>query len=287
MGKYLVGIDAGTSGCKVCVFDFNGKLIGSDYREYPCYYPHEGWVEQIPEDITPVMFETCKTAIKESGVDAKDISGVGLSSQGSVIGLLDQNGHLLRPFVGWQDLRGSDRELEWYTKQISRAEHYQITGDPLGFVFSVLKMIWLRQNEPENWEKTALFSTHQDYFLKQLGADDYYTDFSSASREGMMDINTNQWSKKVHDIVGIPLEKRAKIVAEPGKVVGCINAEISKLTGLAEGTPVCMGAHDQNCNTFGCGGVDDGTAVMVMGTFGSCFVISDKNIRDPKGYLVV
>ena len=287
MGKYLVGMDAGTTGCKVCVFDLEGKLVGSDYREYPCNYPHEGWVEQISEDITPALYATCKTAIERSGIQPKDILGVGLSSQGSVIGMLDQHEKLIRPFVGWQDLRGANKELEWYIKYITRKEHYQITGDPIGFVFSLLKLIWLKQNEPENWEKTALFSTHQDYFLKQLGADDYYTDFSSASREGMMDINADQWSKKIHDIVGIPLSKRAKIIAEPGKVVARINAEISKLTGLPEGTPVCMGAHDQNCNTFGSGGVDDGTAVMVMGTFGSCFVISDKNIRDPKGKLVV
>lgn len=287
MGKYLIGMDAGTTGCKVCVFDLNGNLIGSNYREYPCYYPNPGWVEQIPEDMFPALCETCRVAIEKSGVDPKDILGVGLSSQGSVIGLLDKDEKLIRPFVGWQDLRGSKNELDWYTSQISKEEHYKITGDPLGFVFSVLKMIWLKNNEPENWEKTELFSTHQDYFLRRLGADGYYTDFSSASREGMMDINQNVWSERIHKVVGIPLEKRAKIISEPGKVVGKIGPEVAKLTGLAEGTPICMGAHDQNCNTFGCGGVDDGTAIMVMGTFGSCFVISDKNIRDPKGKLVV
>lgn len=69
----------------------------------------------------------------------------------------------------------------------------------------------------ENWNKTAMFSTHQDYFLKQLGADGYYTDFSSASREGMMDINNKCWSKRMHDMLGIPLEKRAELVDEPVK----------------------------------------------------------------------
>ena len=132
-----------------------------------------------------------------------------------------------------------------------------------------------------------MFSTHQDYFLKQLGADGYYTDFSSASREGMMDINNKCWSKRMHDMLGIPLEKRAELVDEPGKVVGHIPKDVAELTGLAEGTPICVGAHDQNCNTFGSGGVDDGTAVVVMGTFGSCFIVSDEPIRDPKGRLVV
>jgi len=287
MGKYLVGMDAGTTGCKVCVFDLQGNLMGSDYREYPCYYPKEGWVEQLPEDMTPALFKTCKTAIQKSKVDPKDILGIGLSSQGSVIGLLDKDGKLLRPFVGWQDLRGGQKEIEWITKSIPREEHYKITGDPLGMCFSIAKLVWLKENEPDNWAKTEMFSTHQDYFLKALGADDYYTDFSSASREGMMDINKKEWSVKHHELLGIPLSKRPKVISEPGKVVGYINDEIAEETGLAQGTPICMGAHDQNCNTFGSGGIDDGTAVMVMGTFGSCFVISDKDIRDPNGKLVV
>ena len=100
-----------------------------------------------------------------------------------------------------------------------------------------------------------------------------------------MDINNKCWSKRMHDMLGIPLEKRAELVDEPGKVVGHIPKDIAELTGLAEGTPICVGAHDQNCNTFGSGGVDDGTAVVVMGTFGSCFIVSDEPIRDPKGRL--
>lgn len=80
MGKYLVGIDEGTTGCKTCVFDFDGNLIGSDYREYPCYYPKPGWVEQTAEDITPALYESCKAAIANSGVNPKEIVAIGLSS---------------------------------------------------------------------------------------------------------------------------------------------------------------------------------------------------------------
>ena len=102
-----------------------------------------------------------------------------------------------------------------------------------------------------------------------------------------MDIDNECWSKEMHDMLGIDLSKRAKIVKEPGKIVGHIGEEVSAKTGLPVGTPICMGAHDQNCCTFGAGAVDAGTAVLVMGTFGSCFVVSDESIRDPKGRLVV
>ena len=172
-------------------------------------------------------------------------------------------------------------------ERMPRSEIYKITGDPVGNCFSNAKLVWLKLNEPENFAKTAMFTTHQDYFLKEFGADGYYTDASSASREGMMDVDNGVWSKEIHDLCGVPIEKRAKLVLEPGKVVGYITKEVSEASGLAVGTPICLGAHDQNCNTFGSGGVKDGTAVMVVGTFGSCFVVSDKSIRDPNGKLVV
>lgn len=287
MGKYLVGLDGGTTGCKTCVFDLEGNLIASDYREYPCYYPQTGWVEQIPEDLLPNFLDSIKKAVEKSKVDPRDILGMGFSSQGSVIGLLDKDGKLIRPFVGWQDLRGADGGIDYLLERIPREEIYKITGDPVGTVFSNSKLAWLKMNEPENWEKTAMFSTQQDYFLKEFGADDYYTDYSSASREGMMDIDNQCWSKELHDALGISLDKRPKIVSEPGKIVAYASKSFSEKTGLAIGTPICMGAHDQNCCTFGAGAVNDGTAVIVLGTFGSCFVVSDKPVRDPKGHLVV
>lgn len=286
MTKYLVGIDEGTTGCKTCVFDLEGNVIGQDYREYPCHYPKPGWVEQVPEEITPALFASCKAAIENSGVDSADIVAVALSTQGSVIGLLDEEGKLIRPFVGWQDLRGESAASK-ITDKISVEEYYKISGDPFGFVFSSTKLAWLRENEPENWARTAMFSTHMDYFMRVFGATEYWTDISSASREGMFDVDRHEWSARLHDILEIPLSKRAKIALEPGKVVGTVHADVARETGLAEGTLLCVGAHDQNACTFGAGAVDDGTAVMVVGTFGSCFVVSDRPVRDPKGKLVV
>ena len=287
MGKYLVGIDEGTTGCKTCIFDFEGNIVGTDYREYPSYFPGPGRVEQKASDITPNLFDSCKQAIKNSGIDPQEIVALGLSSQGGVIGLLDENGDLVRDFVGWQDIRGQQPEFDEILSKISHDEYYGITGDPLGFTLSAAKLIWLKNNEPENWAKTALFSTHQDYFLKQFGADGYYTDLSSASRESCCDVNNHCWSQKMLDVFEIRPDQRAELTTDPGRVVGHISPEISEKTGLPVGCNICVGAHDQNCCSFGGGAVDDGTAVMVIGTFGSCFVVSDKPIRDPNKKLIV
>ncbi|WP_028708360.1 FGGY-family carbohydrate kinase [Propionicicella superfundia] len=286
MAEYLLGLDEGTTGCKACVFDLDGNVIASDYREYPCYYPQKGWVEQIPEDITPALYASVKAAVEASGVDPADIKAMGISSQGSVIGLLDEDGKLIRPFVGWQDLRGEET-LAQLGEKLDKDTYYKITGNPLGSTWSYSKLEWLRENEPENWAKTALFSTNQDYFLRAFGAEDYWTDLSSASREGTLITDTFDWDPVTHDILGIPIEKRAKIALEPGKVVGHITAEVAAQTGLAEGTALCVAAHDQNCSTFGGGAVNPGETVMVIGTFGSCFVVLGEPNRDPAGKLVV
>lgn len=286
MGKYLIGIDEGTTGCRTCIFDTEGNLVGSDYREYACYYPKPGWVEQIPEDITPALFNSCKDAIANAKIDPKEIIALGLSSQGSVTGPVDKNGKLLRPFIGWQDLRGHELKQDVESK-ISREDFYKITGDPyLGVNFSINKYLWIRKNQPEIYEKTAMFTTHQDYFMREFGAEGYWTDLSSSSRTAMMDVDHHVWSQKIMDLFDFDISQHPKL-AEGGQVIGTVPKHVAEKTGLPEGTPLCVGAHDQNCSTFGCGAVEDGSCAMVLGTFGSCFVVSDKPIRDPNLALVV
>lgn len=285
MAQYLVGIDAGTTGCKTCIFDLDGTVIATDYREYACRYPKPGWVEQTSEDLIPPLFESCKAAVTSSGLDPKEIVALAISSQGSIIGLLDGAGTALRPWIGWQDVRGMPY-IEKLQEKISRERYYEITGDPLGTVFSSTKLAWLKDNEPDNWAKTELFATEQEFINRQWGATEYWTDQSSASREGTADVNSFTWSKEIHDLLDIPLSKRAQLATGP-KVLGEISGVVAEKSGLAEGTLLCLGAHDQNCSSYGAGAVDAGDTVMVIGTFGSCFVVIDQPVRDPNARLVV
>jgi len=127
MGKYLLGIDEGTTGCKSVVFDLEGNLIGSDYREYPSYYPKTSWVEQEGDELTKALYESVKAAIVDSGVDPKEIVSMSISTQGATWGPLDKDGKLLRPFMSWQDLRGTPY-IEKAREVISDKEYYEITG---------------------------------------------------------------------------------------------------------------------------------------------------------------
>lgn len=286
MSDFLVGIDAGTTGCKSIVFDLDGNVLGQDYREYPCIYPGPGLVEQRYEDIIPPLTDSCREAVAASGVSPEEIRAVAFSSQAPLLALVDAEGNLIRDFLSWQDLRGAPyipRLREAYGAE----RFYLETGDPLGTNSAAPKWAWLRDNERENWARTEWFLSEQEFLLKEWGAEEYWTDLSSASREGMLDVDSVQWSREIHDLVGVPIEKRARLVTSPGKVVGRVGKDIARRAGLAEGTLLCLGAHDQNCSTFGGGAVRGGDCVMVMGTFGSCYVVMDEPLRDPARKLVV
>jgi xylulokinase len=285
MGKYLLGLDEGTTGCKAVIFDFEGNVIGSDYREYPCYYPEPGWVEQKGDEITEGLFATVKAAIANSGVDPKEIVAMAMSSQGCVWGPLDKNGELLRPFLSWQDSRGA-AYVDKVKELIDEREYYQISGYSLGAVFSITKYLWFKDNEPELFDKTEMFSLHQDYFLKEFGAEDWWADTASGSRTGVFDIDNRNWSEKLLKLLGLDVNKFPTI-CEAGKVVGKVGKSISEKTGLAEGTLLCVGAMDQNCSTLGGGLVKDGDVVVAIGTSSSTTVCSDKPVRDPNGVLWV
>lgn len=289
MTTYLMGIDAGTTGCKTCIFDLDGNLIGYDYREYPCYYPNPGWVEQLPEDMTPALFDSVRTAIRDAGVDPKDIKSMALSTQGSVFGALDENDKLLRPFIGWQDVRGVE-----YIEKVKNGEYgitadryYEIAGYPIATVPCATKYMWFRDVEPELYAKTRKISHHQDFFLKEFGADDWFVnDTATGSRTGIFDVEAGDWSQEILDGLSLSGFELPRIV-DPGTVVGKINRDVALQTGLAEGTLLCVGAMDQNCSTMGGGLVRGGTAVAVIGTYGAVYVATDESVRDPNGNLIV
>jgi len=228
MGKYLIGLDAGTTGCKACIFDFKGNMIGSDYREYPCYYPKPGWVEQSGDEMTAALFATVKATIANSGIDSKEIVALALSTQGAAWGPLDKNGKLLRPFFGWQDLRGTPYCAK-IKEAIGEEEYYRITGLPLSPIFSMAKFLWFtdKNNEPELLDKTEMFALHQEYFARQFGAEGYWSDAASLSRTGAFDVDHAKWSDKLFEPFGLDVNKFAKL-GEAAKILGKVNKSKGK-----------------------------------------------------------
>lgn len=278
--KYLVGIDEGTTGCKVCVFDQNGELISSAAREYPSYYPKPGYVEQDIAEIRGSVFDSCAEAIGKSGVDPKDIAGVSHSNQGITMVLIDKDENVLRDHtIGWQDVRHVEVIPE-LRKKITDEEYYRISGMAFG-AYNIAVLNWLQKHEPEIWEKVAKCCSHQDYFLRQLGADGYFIDEGSANFLSMLEVETSEWDERLMGVYNVRRDQLPIVIHKPGTVVGHVTEEVSKRTGLPVGACVCSGGLDTNCTTLGAGGQSGGDEILIIGTAGVSILVSDKPIRDP------
>ncbi|MDR1215002.1 MAG: carbohydrate kinase [Propionibacteriaceae bacterium] len=288
MGHYLVGLDEGTTGCKTCVFDLAGNLIGSDYREYSCvYFPDKpGFVEQSDAEITPALYASVKAAIAKSGVDASEIIAIGLSSQGAVIGLVDDQGQAIGNFISWQDVRGVSMFGQMEQLMTPR-QFYDITGWDMHHPLNpVAKHVWLQKHEPDLYERAARFVTNQEFFLHQFGADGWFSDSSSICREGLAQADVHDYSPTIFEVFGMDPSKRGERVPH-GTVVGQITPTLAELTGLPVGCAVCVGAMDQDCSSYGCGLIRQGDTTIVMGTFGACYICSDQPIRDPEDSMLM
>lgn len=283
--KYVMAIDEGTMSSRASIVDLKGNILGSSGAEYGVTNPNPGWYEQDCSVMVDVIYNSCKGAIKKSGIDPNEIAAIALSSQGAAFCPVDKNNNLIRPTIGWQDSRGSVL-IDEIAKLISPAELYQISGSPLGTVWTLSKILWYKKFEPENYEKTACFALHQDYFLRTLGVDKHYTDISSAARYGFFDVDNHKYSEKLLKLFDIP-EEKLPIVVDGGTPVGSITKAISQATGIPEGTPVCVGAMDVTCAILGLGITKEKMAATILGTYGTCISLSSKPIRDPNGDMVV
>ncbi|MDO5559236.1 MAG: FGGY family carbohydrate kinase [Oscillospiraceae bacterium] len=284
--RYLVGIDEGTTGCKACVFDEKGTLIASASKEYPSYYPQPGWVEQDIEEIKNSVFTTCREAIEKSGVSPDDIAGVSHSNQGITMVLLDENEKPVRNrTIGWQDLRFTEM-LPRLQKNVDEDEHWEISGMMYG-TYNIPVLNWIRENEPDTWARVRRICSHQDYFLRQYGADGYYIDEGNVNFLSMARQSDNEWDERLTRLYGVDKSMLPTVVHTPGKVVGAVTAEISALTGLPEGCKVCLGGLDANCCATGAGASEPGTQMLIIGTAGVSIFISDKLVPDRNRRLTV
>ncbi|MEG0379282.1 MAG: FGGY family carbohydrate kinase, partial [Eubacterium sp.] len=198
MRKYISGIDIGTTGVKVIIFDLEGQTISSAYREYPCTFPQSGWVEQDGELTWSMTCEASREAIKASGIDPAEIVSIGLSTQRCTLTPVDENGMALRSAISWQDSR-SFEECDEITACVTAERYYEITGLPVGTTWAVSKIMWIKKHQPEIYEKTYRFALDQERILNKLGAEGYFEDWSNGSLQGLMDIRSFTWSDELID----------------------------------------------------------------------------------------
>lgn len=278
--KYVIGIDLGTSATKTVLFDVNGKIIASASCEYPLLQPHNGWAEQNPQDWYDVAIETLKKVVSESGVDAADIVSLGISGQMHGLVMLDDECNVLRPSILWCDQR-TGKECEELTQKLGKDTLIKITANPALTGFTASKILWVKNNEPEVFDKCRHILLPKDYLRFKLTGE-FATEVSDASGMQLLDVPNRIWSPVMIEACGIKEEYLARVYESPD-ITGYINAQTSALTGLSTSTAVVGGAGDNAAAAVGMGVVEEGKAFTTIGTSGVVFAHTDNPIIDPKG----
>lgn len=278
--NYLLGIDIGTSGTKTVLFDEAGNPIESCTIEYPLYQPYNGWAEQEPSDWWNASRDSIKAVIQKSGINSRDIKGIGLSGQMHGLVMLDSNGNVLRRSIIWCDQR-TGKECEEITSRVGAKRLIEITANPALTGFTASKILWVRNNEPEIYAKCAHILLPKDYIRYKLTGE-FATEVSDASGMQLLDVPNRCWSDEVLAKLEIDKSLLGKVYESP-EVTGTVTAEAAELTGLAEGTIVVGGAGDNAAAAVGTGVVTDGRAFTTIGTSGVVYAHLSKAAIEPEG----
>lgn len=277
---YLLGIDIGTSGTKTVLFDESGNAAASALAEYPLYQLHVGWAEQDPEDWWKAVIGTIREVLSKSRVNPADVKGIGLSGQMHGAVLLDKEDNVLRKAIIWCDQR-SAVECDQITSLVGKERLVQITANPALTGFTASKVMWVKNNEPEVFDKIKKILLPKDYIRFRLTGE-YATEVSDASGMQFMDVPKRQWSREVTNKLGIRIDMLGEMY-ESHEVTGKVTKTASELTGIREGTIVVGGGGDQAAGAVGNGIVRPGVISSTIGTSGVVFAYSEDIRIDPKG----
>lgn len=277
---YVIGVDCGTSGTKTVLFDESGKVIASKTIEYPMYQPKNGYAEQDPADWSNAMVNTIKAVMTQSGVSKDDVKGVGISGQMHGLVMLDKDGNVLRKSIIWCDQRTAN-EVEEMNQKLGEKKLIEITANPALTGWTAAKILWVKNNEPEIYEKCAHILLPKDY-LRFILTGEFATEVSDASGMQLLDVPNRCWSDEVLSALDIDKSLLGRVY-ESCEVTGEITAKMAELTGLKAGTIVVGGAGDNAAAAVGTGVVEDGKAFTTIGTSGVVFAHTSNISIDPKG----
>ncbi|MBC7287845.1 MAG: xylulokinase [Armatimonadetes bacterium] len=276
---YLLGLDVGTTGTKTLLIDETGRVVARAVAEYPMVVPRPNWAEQNPEDWWRATVATIRQILDDSGVDPAAIRGVGLSGQmhGSVF--LDAADKVIRPAILWCDQRTA-AQCQWIHETVGFETVVAETLNPVLPGFQAGKIIWLRQNEPENYARVRRVLLPKDYVRLRLTGE-YATEVSDASGTSLLNVPKRQWSGVMLDRLEIPIDWLPQVYESP-EITGEISRSAAEETGLAVGTPVVGGGGDQAAGAVGNGIVETGVVSSTVGTSGVVFAYLDEPLMDEK-----
>ncbi len=275
-----IGIDLGTSACKLLLVDEDGAVRNEVTKEYPLFFPQPGWSEQNPEDWWRAVLEGVPELL--TGFDTAQVVGVGAGGQMHGLVALDESDEVIRPAILWNDGRTA-AQVDYLNETIGKEKLSQYTANIAFAGFTAPKLLWMRENEPELFARIRKIMLPKDYInFKLTGV--HCTDYSDASGMLLLDVARKCWSKEMCQICGVAEEQLPRLY-ESWEVVGTLKADVAQVLGLPATVKVCAGAGDNAAAAVGTGTVGAGGCNISLGTSGTIFISSDKFGVDPNNAL--
>ena len=275
-----IGIDLGTSACKLLLVSEDGTILNMVTREYPLLFPHSGWSEQRPEDWWDAVTGGIPELMK--GFDLGEVAGIGAGGQMHGLVALDASDRVIRPAILWNDGRTS-KEVDYLNNTVGKDRLSALTANIAFAGFTAPKLLWMRKNEPENFGRIAKIILPKDYLTYKLTGV-HACDYSDASGMLLLDVQHKRWSREMLDICGVS-EAQMPRLFESFAVVGTLTKEAAKALRLPETVKVVAGAGDNAAAAVGTGTVSAGGCNISLGTSGTIFISSDQFGVDPNNAL--
>lgn len=283
---HLIGIDVGTSSTKAVLCDARGTILAVASSPHRLLTPRPGWSEQDPEDWWRATATAVRSVLQQAEVAPDSIAGVGLSGQmhGSVLlpreTLLGGgvSGAVLRPALLWNDQRTAAQCLEIEAAVGGREALVRLVGNAALAGFTLPKLLWVRQHEPQVWRQVAAWCLPKDFVRLRLTGM-FGTDVGDAAGTLLFDVDNRAWSQRACSLFGIDPDTLPPVF-ESGAVVGRVTAWAHDATGLPVGAPVVAGSGDNQCGAVGAGVVESGLVLATLGTSGVVYAHSESPRRD-------
>ena len=269
--RLYIGIDLGTSAVKLLLMDEAGQVKNVVSREYPLEFPQPGWSQQNPEDWRKAVLEGIPDLL--TGFDPKAVAGIGCGGQMHGLVVLDRDDQVIRPAILWNDGRTA-RQVDYLNNVIGKERLSAWTANIAFAGFTAPKILWMRENEPENFARIAKIMLPKDY-VNYILTGVHACDYSDASGTLLLDVKNKRWSREMLDICGVR-ETQMPRLFESYQCIGTVKPDIARALGLGDNVKVAAGAGDNAAAAVGTGVVGDGGCNISLGTSGTVF-ISSKN----------
>ena len=279
MAVYLLGIDIGTSSCKVALFEPDGTVAATGGSDYPVSYPRRGWAEQDPRDWWEGVCHAIREMIGENGIDPADIAGIGTDGQSWSAIALDREGNVLCPTPIWTDTR-SEAVCRETAARLTEEKIFSVCGNPAQPGYTWPKILWYREHRPEVFEKTEKILQSNSYIVYRMTGE-ITQDLSQGYGLACFDMRKGCWDNETCAELGIP-RKFLPDLMPSHRIAGRLTKEAAEQTGLKEGIPVAAGGLDAACGTLGAGVVSPGQTQEQGGQAGGMSICIDRYAADPR-----